>query len=97
MDTPRLCPACAQPDALIALGERADRSHRWRPWIMTITHLYLCRCCDAIVSHGEAHPPAVESVYKGGGSQGFQAARRMIDPSLRFYTPAAGAHERRAA
>lgn len=43
------CPVCGQPAALIALGVRYDRLHRWRPWIITATHLALCSACDALV------------------------------------------------
>ncbi len=43
------CPVCGQ-QALIALGVRYDRLHRWRPWITTITHLALCSACDALVT-----------------------------------------------
>jgi hypothetical protein len=39
---PLACPSCTQPDTLISLGVRPERPNRWRPWIMTITHLYLC-------------------------------------------------------
>ena len=49
MDTLTSCPACRQPAALIPLGARRDRPYRWRRWIRTHTHLYLCAHCDALV------------------------------------------------
>lgn len=44
------CPACGRAEALLALGARYDRPHRWRPWITARTDLYLCDRCDAIVT-----------------------------------------------
>jgi hypothetical protein len=43
------CPACRQPDALVALGTRLDRPRRWKPWITALTHLYICAQCHALV------------------------------------------------
>ena len=42
------CPVCGHTDALIPLGVRYDRPHRWRPWIIAPTHLSLCDRCDAL-------------------------------------------------
>lgn len=53
MDTMYCCPACGQPHALIALGTRRDRPHRWRWWVTTRTYLYLCNDCDALVELAE--------------------------------------------
>ena len=64
METIHSCPACRQPGALVALGTRRDRLHRWRPWVTTITHLYLCERCDAIVAIGQAPQPAVGALRK---------------------------------
>src|SRR5207247_11392458 len=58
MDTRGSCPACGHPDALLALGARRDRLHRWRPWNTTITCLYLCDQCEALVERGEMDSPA---------------------------------------
>ena len=63
MEKQRACSICGQPAALIPLGVRYGYPHRWRPWITTRTHLYLCACCDALVLEREARPG-------GGGHQG---------------------------
>ena len=47
------CPACGHPAALLPLGTRYDRVHRWRPWTTTLTHLYLCDQCDALLEVGD--------------------------------------------
>lgn len=50
------CPVCGQPEALIDLGARYDRLHRWRPWIITMTRLALCSACDALVATEDSRP-----------------------------------------
>ena len=52
MDTLHRCPACGQPDTLILLGSRDDHPHGWRWWSTTITLLYLCERCDALLEIG---------------------------------------------
>lgn len=44
------CPACGRAGALLPLGARYDRPHRWRPWISARIDLYLCDHCDAIMA-----------------------------------------------
>jgi ribosomal protein L37AE/L43A len=61
MDAIWMCPSCGQPEALIALGARRDYPHRWRWWVSTLTQLYLCDQCDALVALGAAQTPIVES------------------------------------
>src|SRR5438128_2371384 len=63
----RSCPRCRQPDALIALGLRYDHPHRWRPWVMTITELYLCDRCEVLVAMGKAQEPVVADARRGWG------------------------------
>lgn len=46
------CPACGQQALL--LGVRWDRLHRWCPWIIRGTPLYLCTRCDAVVAAAPA-------------------------------------------
>jgi hypothetical protein len=46
METRDSCPACGHPAALLPLGTRYDRLHRWRPWTITLTRLYLCEQCN---------------------------------------------------
>lgn len=58
------CPACGQTTTLLALGTRWDRPHRWRPWVLTGTDLYLCARCDALVAvrqprHGSRSGPVM--------------------------------------
>lgn len=55
MQTMSPCPACGQPDALIALGTRYDHPHRWRPWVTTLTRLYLCDRCEALAEVRDVH------------------------------------------
>ena len=69
------CPVCARHSTLIALGTRRDRPHRWRPWITTLTHLYLCGRCDAIVAQRTAHALVPESVPAADTPRGPDAGR----------------------
>jgi hypothetical protein len=58
------CPECRRQNVLIALGRRIDHLHRWRRWVGTITELYLCDHCDALVEVRSAHSrgePAVQA------------------------------------
>jgi len=61
MDAIWMCPSCDQPDTLLALGARRDYPHRWRWWVSTLTQLYLCDQCDALVALDAAQIPIVES------------------------------------
>lgn len=58
MDTREACPACGDADALLALGIRQDRPHRWWPWLSRATYLYLCDHCDALVEVVAPDAPA---------------------------------------
>ena len=49
------CPVCRHQSVLIALGRRIDHPHRWRRWVGTITELYLCAHCDALVEVRSGH------------------------------------------
>ena len=70
MDAIWMCPSCGQPEALIALGARRDYPHRWRWWVSTLTQLYLCDQCDALVALGAAQTPLVESTPEQSGLPG---------------------------
>jgi hypothetical protein len=61
VDAAWICPSCGQPETLIALGARRDYPHRWRWWVSTLTQLYLCDQCDALVALDAAQIPIVES------------------------------------
>jgi hypothetical protein len=41
---------------------RWGRVHRWRPWTTTLTHLYLCDQCDALLAVGDTAAPSASSV-----------------------------------
>ena len=64
METRDSCPACGRPAALLPLGARYDRLHRWRPWTTTLTRLYLCEQCDALLEAGDTAAP---SAYEESG------------------------------
>jgi hypothetical protein len=66
MSSPARCPGCGRPDALIGLGERRDRPHRWRPWVSTVTLIYLCAQCDALVEESNC----LGCQARAGGDQG---------------------------
>lgn len=73
------CPACTQPDTLITLGVRYERPHRWRPWVTTLTQLYLCAHCEALVAIGHRRDPIVES---GPGYTRHTVARAEVQEGL---------------
>lgn len=56
------CPVCGEHDAFMALGQRVDHPHRWRPWASEIADLYLCGACDALVEARMGHGHGVEIV-----------------------------------
>jgi hypothetical protein len=53
---------------------------------MTLTHLYLCECCDAVVAEGETHGLRVVNVPVAGTSGVGDA------PCPRWSTPRCLAH-----
>jgi hypothetical protein len=55
------CPACGRDAALIPLGARVDRPHRWRPWVVVVTQLALCTCCGELAATEESTRPHVTS------------------------------------
>lgn len=65
------CRACGQQALL--LGVRWDRPHRWRPWIIRGTPLYLCTRCDVVVALAAAEnrrrPWAAEGGLPAWGRQ----------------------------
>jgi len=69
MEAAASCPACGQPTTLLALGARWDRLHRWRPWALTCTQLYLCACCDALLAVRRTRHGA-ERVVQGSRTHG---------------------------
>ena len=69
MTTLTSCPACPQPAELIPLGARRDHPYRWRWWITTLTHIYLCAHCDALVQVRANGELLVETV-SGPASRG---------------------------
>jgi len=73
METTTPCPACGQPNALLALGARLERPHRWRPWIGKYTLLYLCDRCDAIMAIPEARPAVMRLRTWPGRASGARA------------------------
>jgi hypothetical protein len=72
VDAVWICPSCGQPETLIALGARRDYPHRWRWWVSTLTQLYLCDQCDALVAQGAARTPIVESTPAQSGLPGHE-------------------------
>jgi hypothetical protein len=59
METRDSCPACGHPAALLPLGTRYNRLHRWRPWTITLMGLYLCEQCDTLLEVGDRAAPSV--------------------------------------
>ena len=59
MDLAQRCPCCRQPDTLIPLGVRYDHPHRWRPWTIRLTQLYLCEHCEALLVVEPPHAPGM--------------------------------------
>ncbi len=55
------CPACGQDAALVPLGARVDRPHRWRPWVVVTTQLALCMHCGELAATEESSRPHVIS------------------------------------
>lgn len=43
------CPQCGARNTIMAIGARIDHPHRLRPWLRTITHLYMCTQCGTIL------------------------------------------------
>jgi hypothetical protein len=58
VETRDSCPACGHPAALLPLGTRYDRLHRWQPWTTTLTRLYLCEQCDALLEVRDTATPS---------------------------------------
>jgi len=46
------CPECGAEDALVAIGDRIDRPHRWLPWATTVTHIGTCLACGCVAESG---------------------------------------------
>lgn len=65
--SPKFCPVCGQPDALIALGVRYDRPYHWRPWVTRSAHLFLCSGCDALVETAEGSTSPSAGTVPGRG------------------------------
>jgi hypothetical protein len=81
MSSPARCPGCGRPDALIGLGERRDRPHRWRPWVSTVTLIYLCAQCDALVEERRQSVASAMACSSDSALPAAQAAANVASPS----------------
>jgi hypothetical protein len=54
-DTERLatCPECGRRNALMALGTRTEGPRHWIYWRRQLTHILVCRLCEAVIETPE--------------------------------------------